>query len=70
MHLCSSHDRGHYSWKSKVSLDVEVEGPVNMEIESHAMDLDFCLLVEINMNNSKWKDQVVSENSSTRSADI
>jgi hypothetical protein len=52
------------------SLDVEVQGLVNMEIESNAMDIDVCLLVENNMNNSKRREQVVSENSSTLRADI
>jgi hypothetical protein len=52
------------------SLDVEVQGLVNMEIESNAMDIDVSLLVENNMNNSKRREQVVSENSSTLSADI
>jgi hypothetical protein len=41
-----------------------------MEIESNAMDIDVSLLVENNMNNSKRREQVVSENSSTLSADI
>jgi len=41
-----------------------------MEIESNAMDIDVCLLVENNMNNSKRREQVVSENPSTLSADI